>query len=187
MSGARAGRPHRLVRPQAAHLERLDVQHRVCDHDRAGGSNWTRAFSTGSTTTVTYDFRPHTSSETGPRSRRPGPIIAVTWRVRLLTRTRRLRRPADRPQGRRRPRILPRHAPVRRSAERLRMAAEPLAALDHGAPASGSARRPTSPRTSPRSSSPRTCAGIASHGTARLPQYVALVEARTSWTRRRGR
>jgi hypothetical protein len=46
----------------------------------SGGSNWTRSFSTGSTTTVAYDFRPHTSSETGldPGS---GPIIAVTWRA----------------------------------------------------------------------------------------------------------
>jgi len=45
----------------------------------AGSPNWTRSFSTGSTTSVTYDFRPHTSSESGLDAG-TGPTITVTWR-----------------------------------------------------------------------------------------------------------
>jgi hypothetical protein len=43
------------------------------------GMNWSRGFSTGATTAITYDFRPHTSSEPGldPAS---GPVIVITWR-----------------------------------------------------------------------------------------------------------
>ena len=44
-----------------------------------GATNWTRGFSSGSSSTITYDFRPHTSSEAGldPAT---GPVISVTWR-----------------------------------------------------------------------------------------------------------
>ena len=45
----------------------------------AGGTNWTRGFTTGSTATQTYDFRPHTSSEAGLDAA-TGPVITVTWR-----------------------------------------------------------------------------------------------------------
>jgi len=44
------------------------------------GTNWTRAFSTTSSATVTYHFRPHTSAEAGLDAA-TGPIIAVTWRT----------------------------------------------------------------------------------------------------------
>jgi hypothetical protein len=44
------------------------------------GTNWSRAFSTGSTSTITYDFRPHTSSEPGLDAA-IGPVILVTWRT----------------------------------------------------------------------------------------------------------
>ncbi len=44
------------------------------------GTNWSRGFSTGSTTTITYDIRPHTGSEAGldPAT---APIVAVTWGI----------------------------------------------------------------------------------------------------------
>lgn len=44
-----------------------------------GGTNWSRAFSTSSISTITYDFRAHTSSETGLDGA-AGPLITVTWR-----------------------------------------------------------------------------------------------------------
>jgi hypothetical protein len=46
----------------------------------ASGANWTRAFSTSASTTITYDFRPHTYGETGVDAS-SGPTIGVTWRV----------------------------------------------------------------------------------------------------------
>jgi hypothetical protein len=42
------------------------------------GTNWTRAFTSGTTTTVTYDFRPHSFAEPGLDAA-TGPIITVTW------------------------------------------------------------------------------------------------------------
>jgi hypothetical protein len=43
-----------------------------------GATNWSRSFSSGTTTAVTYDFRPHTASELGLDGA-TGPTITVTW------------------------------------------------------------------------------------------------------------
>jgi hypothetical protein len=43
-----------------------------------GATNWSRGFSSGTTSTVTYDFRPHTSQEAGLDAA-TGPIVTVTW------------------------------------------------------------------------------------------------------------
>lgn len=43
-----------------------------------GGTNWSRGFTSGTATTVSYDFRPHTSSEAGLDAA-TGSIVTVTW------------------------------------------------------------------------------------------------------------
>jgi hypothetical protein len=44
-----------------------------------GSANWSRGFSTGSATTITYDIRPHSVAEPGldPAT---APVVTVTWR-----------------------------------------------------------------------------------------------------------
>lgn len=46
----------------------------------AGATNWSRGFTTGSTTTISYDIRPHSSPDTGLDAAN-GPVITVTWRA----------------------------------------------------------------------------------------------------------
>ena len=46
----------------------------------ASGTNWSRGFSTGSSTTITYDIRPHTGSEAGLDAA-TAPIVTVTWGI----------------------------------------------------------------------------------------------------------
>jgi hypothetical protein len=43
-----------------------------------GTTNWTRSFTSGTTSTVTYDFRPHAAQEAGLDAA-AGAIITVTW------------------------------------------------------------------------------------------------------------
>jgi hypothetical protein len=40
---------------------------------------WARSFTSGATSTITYDFRPHVSSEPGLDAA-TGPVLSVTWR-----------------------------------------------------------------------------------------------------------
>jgi hypothetical protein len=42
------------------------------------GTNWSRGFATSSSSTISYDFRPHAGSETGLDAA-TGPVITVTW------------------------------------------------------------------------------------------------------------